>query len=91
MSPSPGWPPGRVVAVSAGGAGVVAASAGTYFGISALVQYQQLRSSDPNYAQDRANMLGTARVADVAFGAAALLAGTAIVTWILTPEPAANP
>jgi len=90
-SPSPGWPPGRVVAVSAGGASVVAAGAGTYFGISALVQYQQLRSSDPNYAQLRTDMLGTARVADVAFGAAALLAGTAVVTWLLTPAPAANP
>ncbi|HZN91902.1 MAG TPA: hypothetical protein VFB81_04335 [Myxococcales bacterium] len=90
-SPSPGWPPGRVVAVSAGGASVVAAGAGTYFGISALVQYQQLRSSDPNYAQQRTDMLGTARVADVAFGAAALLAGTAVVTWLLTPEPAAHP
>ncbi len=65
------------------GAGVVAGGVGGFFGLRSRGQLQDAR--DANYQMDsaahRAEAQGSARVANVLFGAAGVLATGAVVTW----------
>ncbi len=80
--PAPSMGVGRKVAMGLGAASLAGFGVGGYFGVTALGQSEQLRSSSPSYAEDRDRMYGTARTADVVYGAAAALAIAAIVAWI---------
>ncbi|QRO01914.1 hypothetical protein JRI60_24300 [Archangium violaceum] len=68
------------------GAGVIAGGVGGFFGLRSRGQIQEAR--DASYQQPlaarRDEALGSARVANVLFGAAGLLATGAVVTWLLS-------
>jgi hypothetical protein len=79
-------PPARYVAYGVGALAVVAAGVGVVAGASALSQANTAagNQTSPNYAANREQALGTARVADFAYGGAAVFAAGAVILWILT-------
>lgn len=89
VAPGPGLPTGRKVALSLGGAAILAAAVGVGLGVSATGQANGLSALDPQYEARAAAVRSQALGADVAYGVAGGLAVAAVVTWLVSaPEPA---